>query len=240
MDPRVWESLAIALGESVVDSKKQGVFVDIQLLPSGEKYTARIGSDYAGPGYGFYAGKIHKDDELVVSCPSGNAAEGHVVVKRVWNGADLVPPEVASAPDDIVLVVEKDKNLNIHVQGKGKVTTLYEGDYQGEVDGATTLTHKGDVEDTANGAYKVVCADIRLGDKNPSDYAALAQKVLDELTKVKTDLAAVKSTFDSHVHILTISAQSGAGGTGTAAAPAAPIPDPHSPASVACTTTKVK
>jgi hypothetical protein len=110
---------------------------------------------------------------------------------------------------------------------------LYEGDYQGEVDGATTLTHKGDVEDTANGAYKLACADIRLGDKNPSDYAALAQKVLDELNNVKTDLSAMKTAHNGHTHV----APSGGGVTDT---PSLSFADPHSPASVACQTTKVK
>jgi hypothetical protein len=70
------------------------------------------------------------------------------------------------------------------------------------------------------------------------DFVALAAKVLSELNAVKTDLQAVKTTFDSHVHILTLAAQAGAGGTGTAAPPASGIPAPHTPSSVAGTVLK--
>lgn len=79
---------------------------------------------------------------------------------------------------------------------------------------------------------------VHLGAKSGAEFVALAQKVLDELNDVKTDLDSVKSTFDGHTHILTIAAQAGAGGTGTAAPPATGIPAPHTPASVAASKVK--
>jgi hypothetical protein len=119
MDTRIWVSAAVAMGEAQVDPKF-GVFVDVTLIPSGEEYTARVPADYAGNGFGFYA-KIHKDDDLVVVVPYGDAAEGVVVVARLWTAADLPPALAQSSPEDLILVVEKDKNLRVAVQGQGKV-----------------------------------------------------------------------------------------------------------------------
>ncbi len=62
-----------------------------------------------------------------------------------------------------------------------------------------------------------------------AQFVALAQKVADELEKIKT-------AHNTHVHVLTISAQSGAGGTGTAAAPVVT----YTPASVAATKVKAE
>jgi phage gp45-like len=74
---------------------------------------------------------------------------------------------------------------------------------------------------------------VHIGAQSGAQFVALAQKVFDELNAVKADLNAVKSTFDAHTHILTLST-----GTGTAAVPATPIPTPHTPQSVAATKAK--
>lgn len=62
-----------------------------------------------------------------------------------------------------------------------------------------------------------------------AQFVALAQKVADELDKIKT-------AHNTHVHVLTISAAAGAGGTGTAAAPAIQ----YTPASVAASKVKAE
>lgn len=80
--------------------------------------------------------------------------------------------------------------------------------------------------------------EIHIGSESAAEFVALAQKVLDELNSVNTDLAGIKSSFDTHTHILAIAAASGAGGTGTAAPPASAAPTPHTPASVAATKVK--
>lgn len=117
LDTRTWESLAYALGESVVDPG-HGVFVDVKLVPSGEEYTARVPSAYAGKGFGLYT-KIHKDDSLQVSVPSGDPAHGCVVTGRFWNADDTPPQAAVDAPDDVLLVIESARNLSIVVAGGG-------------------------------------------------------------------------------------------------------------------------
>lgn len=153
MDPRAWVSLAVALDESKVDSKF-GVFVNVQLLPTGEKYTAIVPAVYAGEGFGLYA-PIHKDDDLVVAIPSGDPKLGIVVVSRMWTAADTPPADAKSDPNDVLLVVEEGKNLRLKVQGSGNVNLI-----------------------VADGM-------VNLGEESPSDFVALAQKVLDQLDLVK-------------------------------------------------------
>jgi hypothetical protein len=130
IDPRAWVSLAVALGESKVDPKS-GVFVNVQLMPTGEKYTAVVASDYVGPGFGFYT-PIHLHDDLIVVIPGGDPRLGVTVVKRLWTAADTPPAEAVLDPAEIMLVVEKDKNLRLKVTGSGKV----------EIDSDATVTLK--------------------------------------------------------------------------------------------------
>lgn len=119
MDTRLQSSLAFAKGESFVD-EKSGVFVDVMLAPSGEQVTARVAPDYAGKGFGFYA-PVHVDDELLVVLPNGEQAEGAVVVRRLWSQADPPPTDAVADPTEVMLVVEKDRNLRLRVSGTGVV-----------------------------------------------------------------------------------------------------------------------
>lgn len=125
IDTRTWLSLAYALGESVVD-KEHGVFVDVMLAPTGERMTARVATEYAGAGFGFYGGAVHKDDELLVGVPLGDPAEGAVVLRRLWSAADKPPQQAIDAPSEVVLVVEKDKTHRTVTSGSGK--TLHESE----------------------------------------------------------------------------------------------------------------
>lgn len=130
IDPRAWVTLAIALDESKVDPA-YGVFVNVQFMPTGEKYTATVPAGYAGKGFGFYA-PIHKDDDIVVMIPLGDPRLGVVVVGRLWTAADTPPTEAVTDPDEVMLIVEKDHNLRLKVTGTGKV----------EVDSDDTVTLK--------------------------------------------------------------------------------------------------
>jgi hypothetical protein len=220
IDTRSWVTLAIALDESQVD-EKHGVFVDVMFMPTGEKYTARVPSSYAGNGFGFYA-RIHKDDEVAVVIPRGNPAEGCIVIPRLWSASDLPPKDVIDNPDDIVLVIEKDKNLRLHVQGEGKVIVQIEKDAEIKVDGK----------------IKVNCSDINLGEDSPSDKAALAQKVLDELNNLQTHFKAWEAVITGPP----IPEPGNGANSALQAALLAPMqakPYP-TPGSVACQTTKVK
>lgn len=128
MDTRITSSYAYANDESHYDAA-HGVFVDVTLAPSGQVLTARVPADYAGKGFGFYA-RIHKDDELLVVLPNGDPSDGPVVVARLWSQADTPPAEAGTDEDEVMLVVEKDKNLRLKTTGKGVV----------EVDSDTTVT----------------------------------------------------------------------------------------------------
>jgi hypothetical protein len=143
IDTRTWTSLARALGESQVDAQ-HGVFVDVQLLPSGETLTARVPADYAGKSFGFYA-RIHKDDDLVVALPGGDPANGPVVIARLWSNADTPPQEAIDAPDDIMLVVEKDKKLLIKTSGSGTVTITSAGKVTITSDNQVAVTAKDNI-----------------------------------------------------------------------------------------------
>lgn len=122
IDPRIWVSYAVLQTEPFVDERpgKQGVFADVRLLPSGVMDTARVGAIYAGNGFGLYA-PLHKDDEVLVCAPSGDPDEGLVIVQRLWSTSDPQPAQVAQTPEDVMLVVEPDKNLRLTVQGSGNV-----------------------------------------------------------------------------------------------------------------------
>lgn len=80
--------------------------------------------------------------------------------------------------------------------------------------------------------------EIHLAAENADQFVALAQKVLDELNQVKADLDAVKTTFDSHMHITTATVGlappvGSIGVIGPASAAGSVITTPHTPQSVA-------
>jgi hypothetical protein len=118
MDPRAWCSLAIV--QSVVVDDAEGVFCDVLLMPSKRRETARLGAAYAGSGWGLYAPPM-VDDEVLVSAPSGDPAQGLVITSRLWSPADVPPADAATHPEDVLLTVRPDKSLRLVVSGGGKV-----------------------------------------------------------------------------------------------------------------------
>ncbi len=155
IDTRCWTSLAVALGDSVVD-EDHGVFVDVMLVPTEEEYTARVPAIYAGSGFGLYS-KIRKDDEIAVLVPSGNPAEGLVAVTRLWSAADKPPQQAIDDPEEVMLVVEPDKNLRLAVSGQGNV----------QIDCESTVI--------------VNCQDVRFGGDDPGDEVTINELVKQEL-----------------------------------------------------------
>jgi hypothetical protein len=118
MDPRSWCSLAIV--QSVVVDEAEGVFCDVLLMPSKRRETARLGAAYAGSGWGLYAPPM-VDDEVLVSAPSGDPAQGLVITSRLWSPADVPPADAATYSEDVLLTVRPDKSLRLVVSGGGKV-----------------------------------------------------------------------------------------------------------------------
>ena len=118
MDPRSWCSLAIV--QSVVVDEAEGVFCDVLLMPCKRRETARLGAAYAGSGWGLYAPPM-VDDEVLVSAPSGDPAQGLVITSRLWSPADVPPADAATHPEDVLLTVRPDRSLRLVVSGGGKV-----------------------------------------------------------------------------------------------------------------------
>jgi len=97
----------------------------------------------------------------------------------------------------------------------------------------------GDVYDSGTRTTKsdhvvIDSADVKIG-QNPTDFAALAQKVLDELNRVKVDFDALKSA------LTTIAGVAPSGGGAVVFTPwTTTIPTAHTPGSVAASQVKVK
>ena len=155
IDPRSWCSLAIV--QSVVIDEAAGVFCDVLLMPSKRRETARLGAAYAGSGFGFYA-PVKVDDEVLVSAPGGDPAQGLVITQRLWSPADVPPAGLEATPDDVVLVVEADKSLRLTVQGGGDVVvTAADGKVKLGGDAATRGVARLD-DTTAGGTLALTAA----------------------------------------------------------------------------------
>lgn len=120
IDPRIWVSYAVLMSDPALNTDVDGqdVFADIMLLPSGTVETARVGTIYAGNGFGFYA-PLYKDDEVLVVAPSGDPDEGLVITQRFWSPAD--PPPEGLNIEELTLVLQEGKNLRIKAQGGGNI-----------------------------------------------------------------------------------------------------------------------
>lgn len=122
IDPRIWVSYAVLTSNPVVDTDPgdQDVIANVMLMPSGTIETARVGSIYAGNGFGLYA-PLYEGDEVLVVAPSGDPDQGLVITQRLWSPSDLPPEGLGDTLEDLTLVIQPDKNLRITVQGTGKV-----------------------------------------------------------------------------------------------------------------------
>lgn len=97
IDPRHWISLAIVTAMEI--DPVEGPFVSCTLLPTQQQVTARVGSGYAGGGFGDWC-PIRVDDEVLIEAPDGEAMGGYIVTARLWSPADPPPALMASNPGD--------------------------------------------------------------------------------------------------------------------------------------------
>lgn len=175
IDTRCWVSLAIATADSQVDAT-HGVFVDVKLMPTEEQYTARVGAIYAGDGFGIYS-RIRKDDELVVVLPSGNSTEGAVVTSRLWSQADKPPTSIKDNPEDLIIVVEPEKNMRVKLTGGGQY-----------------------IMDVGNNQFIVKEDKIEHGRDGARDKAVLDSLLQGQLGDVKGGLDQLIGDFNGHTH----------------------------------------
>lgn len=115
MDPRVWASQAIVRAVNVTSA---GVYLDVFLIPDKLDETARWGSMYSGPGYGFYF-PVAVDDTVLVINPSGEPDHGLLAIPWSWEPADPPPVDAVSNPNDAVLLMQTDRNVRLVTQGSG-------------------------------------------------------------------------------------------------------------------------
>jgi hypothetical protein len=202
LDTRVNSSYAYANAESFYDAA-HGVFVDVTLTPSGQVVTARVPSIYAGTGFGLYA-KVHKDDELLVVLPNGEQAEGAVIVARLWSAADKPPSEAGVDPNEVMLIVEKDKHLRLKTTGGGKV----------EIDSEAQVT--------------LQCDKVRLGDRDSTEQVVwgttfrLNQKQMDQTVAAQLTAEGAAETAEG-VALTAAAASIIAAGVALSAAGADPV-----------------
>lgn len=172
MDTRTWVSYA-AVQAIGVDA--EGVFVDVILLPTMEAMTARMGTIYAGPGYGFNI-PIGVNDEVIVGVPSGDPQHGPVVLARMQSASDTLPQDAQNNPNDLVLVVQGGVNLRINVSGGGKAYI-----------GSTNATDAAVLGTTYRGAEDTLFASL----------SAFANGIQVFTTALNVYLAAIAPTVDT-------------------------------------------
>lgn len=126
MDTRVWLRVAYVTSFRI---DADGVWADVR--PTDERktvYTARVGSPYAGNGFGFYAADMAVDDDVLIGAPDGNPNHGVVVLARLFSKAEPPPQLGIDHPEDVALVVKKDKTIRVAVSGGGNVAiTVVDG-----------------------------------------------------------------------------------------------------------------
>jgi len=117
MDTRCWVCEAVVEAFHLTD---EGAFADVIIIPSGEPETVRVGSFYAGPGFGFYA-PLEKDDEVLISFPDADPDQGGVIVARMWSASDAPSATATDNDADVSIHIKDGTNLRIAVTGGGKI-----------------------------------------------------------------------------------------------------------------------
>jgi len=124
IDPRTWVSLAII--NEVVFVEGDGLFCSITLMPSQTQEMARVGTIYAGNGWGLYA-PLHENDEVLVEAPSGDPNEGLVITQRLHSPSDPLPDEAQANAGDFILVIEPGQSYRLKTTEAGSVIVDADG-----------------------------------------------------------------------------------------------------------------
>lgn len=147
IDPRCWVSTAYV---SAFTIDEEGPRVDVILMPSEQPEVARVATEYAGPGFGFYV-PVDVDDEVLVGYPNGDPEEGLVVLRKLWSKSDTPPAGAIDDPTCILLHAKEDCTVKIKATGAG--TVIVEAPsvlIQNEGGSPQELAYKSDVEAVAS------------------------------------------------------------------------------------------
>jgi hypothetical protein len=140
IDPRVWLEQAEVVEVGV--DLQQGVFVDCKRLLDKTVYTARLGADYAGDGFGTLRAP-KKGDVVLVAVPRGDRGACPVVIARLFCGSIKPPPEFGDGDPsaDPVTVVEPGRTLKVVAKQGASVSLTVMGGAEVKVssDGPVTV-----------------------------------------------------------------------------------------------------
>ena len=117
IDPRTWTAQGIV---TQVIVEETGVLAVVALGPDDPGHLARVGTEYAGDGFGAYW-PIEVDDHVTVAFPGGDIRAGLVVIARGWDAGDPPPAEVIANPSDVLIMVKTGQTLRMVVSGGGSV-----------------------------------------------------------------------------------------------------------------------
>lgn len=156
VDPRVWNEIGYVI-KVFVDTTDDGagVYADVHLARTAttdengevtaQVQTVRVGTLYAGTGFGLYL-PLQPDDEVLISYPDGDPDSGGTIVARLHSPSDKPPQEAKDHPDDLILHVKKDANLRVLAFGSGNVVVGVENGkvLLGQESGTKPVARKGD------------------------------------------------------------------------------------------------
>lgn len=118
IDPRTWVSVACVTKVRI--DPDHGPMVDVILIPSGARSTARVGAEGATSGAGVWW-PIQVDDEVLVGYPEAEPAHGLVVLRRLWALSDPPPGLAVDNPDDVLVQAPPGVNMRLVATNDGFV-----------------------------------------------------------------------------------------------------------------------
>jgi hypothetical protein len=172
IDPRSWIHLAV-VGKDQGFDPDNGVFVDVILQPTGEEETAFLGSEWSGDNAAGYF-PVSEGDIVLCAVVQGDAANGVVIIKKLWSPNEKPPPEL----EDEDVPGEPTRNAVIRVQDGQKLRVIARAGASVlfEVDGG------GNFDIVSSGTINVQSPDVRLGvEAERRAIARVADTVLTQL-----------------------------------------------------------
>lgn len=122
IDSRIW--LTLAAVEEVGFDEDEGVFIDVQFMPGGERETCFLGSPYSGSSFGDHC-PVKEGETVLVAIPEGDPGYGPIIIGRFNDASD--PPHSdfdsqnrvirAEPGQNVKIVVSDGATLQIHAEG---------------------------------------------------------------------------------------------------------------------------
>ena len=196
IDPRNWVSLAYVT--LLYIDPVEGPFVNVTLIPMNAQFCARVGTAYAGSGFGDWC-PVAVDDEVVVIAPDGEPAHGLIVVARLWSPSDSPPSIMSSNPNDRTIQARDGQNLWLLATGQGQVNALGDAINLGAT--STVGVSAGQAQmtlDATTNAATLEGTSVALGSSNATEPVPLGNSLITAIstlaTSISTALASITST----------------------------------------------